>query len=93
MDASLGRSAMVSASKMRYQMNRLRRMTANFEVQKEASLKKHAAAMMLHLFPDGHPQERLLAGVWFVGRYGEGLVERLVLEAGEMCTGHSVVRF
>ena len=93
MDASLGRSAAVSASKMRYQMNRLRRMAANFEVQKEASLNKHATAMMLHLFPGGHPQERVVAGAWFVGRYGEGLVERLVEEAGDMCTGHSVVRF
>ena len=66
MDASLGRSAEVAASKMRYQMNRLRRMAANFEVQKEASLGRHAEAMMLNLFPDGHPQERVVAGVhWF----------------------------
>jgi bacillithiol biosynthesis cysteine-adding enzyme BshC len=39
MDASLGRAAEVSASKMRYQMNRLRRMAATFELQKEASLR------------------------------------------------------
>jgi bacillithiol biosynthesis cysteine-adding enzyme BshC len=91
-DASLGRSAMVSASKMRYQMNRLRRMAATFEVQKEASLKKHADALMLALFPDGHPQERVVAGVWFLGRCGDGLIDRLVVEAGEMCLGHSVVR-
>ena len=93
MDASLGRSAEVSASKMRYQMNRLRRMAAAFEMQKEASLGKHATAIVLNLFPDGHPQERVLAGVWFAARLGEGLVERLVAEAGEMCTGHAVVRF
>ena len=93
MDESLGRSAVVSASKMRYQMNRLRRMAATFEVQKEASLAKHAAAMMLNLFPDGHPQERVLAGVWFAARFGDGLVERLVAEAAAMCTGHAVVRF
>ncbi len=93
MDESLGRSATVSASKMRYQMNRLRRMAATFEVQKEASLAKHAGAMTLHLLPDGHPQERVLAGVWFAARFGEGLVERLVAEAGAMCLGHTVVRF
>ena len=91
-DASLGRSAGVSASKMRYQMNRLRRMAATFEVQKEASLGKHARAMALQLFPGGHPQERVLGGVWFVGRFGDGLVERLVEEAGDMCGGHVVVR-
>ena len=92
MDASLGRAAGVSASKMRYQMNRLRRMAATFEVQKEASLKKHADAMMLALFPDGHPQERVIGGVWFLGRCGEELIDRMVAEAGEMCLGHSVVR-
>ena len=91
MDASLGRSAEVSASKMRYQMNRLRRMAATFEVQKEASLRKHADALMLHLFPGGHPQERLLAGVWFLAQT-EGLVDLLVKEAAEMCVGHSVIR-
>jgi bacillithiol biosynthesis cysteine-adding enzyme BshC len=95
MDANLGRSALVSASKMRYQMNRLRRMAATFEVQKEASLRKHAEAMMLHLFPDGHPQERVVGGVHFLAQAGEGMDEfiaGLVRDAGEMCLGHSVVR-
>ena len=92
MDESLGRSATVSANKMRYQMNRLRRMAATFEVQKEASLSKHAGAMVRHLFPEGHPQERVIAGVWFLAQGGEELVDRLVEEAGEMCLGHGVVR-
>jgi len=91
-DASLGRSAKVSGSKMRYQMNRLRRMAATFELQKEGSLKKHAEALILNLFPDGHPQERVVAGAWFVARYGDGLVERLVQEASDWCGGHVVVR-
>jgi bacillithiol biosynthesis cysteine-adding enzyme BshC len=92
LDPSLGRSAEVSASKMRYQMNRLRRMAATFEVQKEASLRKHAAAMLLKLLPDGHPQERTLAGVFFLAQSGVELVDRLVEEAGSMCLGHSVIR-
>ena len=48
--------------------------------------------MMLHLFPNGHPQERVVAGIYFLAQAGEGLVDRLVEEAAEMCTGHSVVR-
>jgi bacillithiol biosynthesis cysteine-adding enzyme BshC len=91
-DASLGTAAETSGSKMRYQMDRLRRMAATFELQKEASLAKHAAAITLNLFPDGHPQERLLAGVWFLARYGEDLIERLVQVAGNQCPGHVVVR-
>ena len=92
MDESLGRAAGVSGSKMLYQMNRLRRLAATFELQKEASLKRHAAALMLHLFPDEHPQERVVAGVWFLARYGEGLIARLVSEAADGCGGHMVVR-
>ncbi len=92
LDESLGRSAAISANKMRYQMNRLRRMAATFETQKEASLQKHAAALMLALFPGGHSQERVIAGIWFVARSGEGLIDRLVAEAADMCLGHSIVR-
>jgi bacillithiol biosynthesis cysteine-adding enzyme BshC len=92
MDESLGRAAEVSGSKMRYQMNRLRRMAATFELQKEASLRKHAEAIVLNVFPDGHPQERVVAGVWFMARYGDGLVEKLVGVAGNQCPGHVVVR-
>jgi len=91
MSADLGRAAGVSASKMRYQMNRLRRMAANFELQKQASLTKHATAIMLNLYPDGHLQERLLAGVHFLARYGDALPALLVEHAAQECPGHRVV--
>jgi bacillithiol biosynthesis cysteine-adding enzyme BshC len=92
MDESLGRTVEVSGSKMRYQMNRLRRMAAAFELQKEASLGKHAAAITLNVFPEGHPQERLVGGVWFVARHGDELIERLVEAAANQCPGHVVIR-
>jgi hypothetical protein len=91
MSAELGRAAGVSASKMRYQMSRLRRMMAGFEVQKEASLKKHAAAMVMNVFPGGHLQERVIGGVWFVAKQGDGLAELLVENAGQECPGHRVI--
>jgi len=91
MSDDLGRAAGVSANKMRYQMNRLRRMAAAFEVQKEASLSKHANAIMLNVFPEGHLQERVLAGVGFVATHGDGLVELLVEHAGQECPGHRVI--
>ncbi len=92
MDASLGQSAEVAGSKMLYQMNRVRRMAATHELQKSASLKKHAEAMTLNVYPDGHLQERVVAGVWFLARYGEGLIERLVGVAANQCPGHVAVR-
>lgn len=92
MDASLGRSAEVSASKMRYQINRLRRMAATFQMQKETSLHKHADAVTLNVFPNQHPQERVIASVWFLAQNGEGLIDRLVEAAANQCSGHVVIR-
>ncbi len=91
MSPDLGRAAGVSASKMRYQMNRLRRMAANFELQKQASLTKHATALLLNLYPNAHLQERLLAGVWFLARYGDALPALLVDHAAQECPGHRVI--
>jgi bacillithiol biosynthesis cysteine-adding enzyme BshC len=91
MSTDLGRAAGVSASKMRYQMNRLRRMAANFELQKQASLTKHATAIMLNLYPEGHLQERLLSGVHFLAHYGDALPALLVDHAAQECPGHRVV--
>lgn len=90
-DSGLGRSADTSARKMLYQMNRLRRMAANFQLQKEASLGRHAAAICRSLYPQKHLQERLLSGIYFYARYGLGLSERLVEEAKSECPGHKVL--
>jgi uncharacterized protein YllA (UPF0747 family) len=91
MSPDLGRAAGVSANKMRYQMNRLRGMAASFEVQREASLQKHATALMLNLFPEGQLQERVIGGIWFMARYGEGLPSLLVENAAQECPGHRVL--
>jgi uncharacterized protein YllA (UPF0747 family) len=91
MDASLGKSAEVAASKMRYQMGRLRQLAANYQVQKEASLRKHVDALYLSLFPEQHPQERVVGAAAFLARNGEGLIPALVEIAAQECPGHRVV--
>ena len=91
MSPDLGRAATVSANKMRYQMDRLRRMSADFELQKQASLTKQATAIMLNLLPEGHLQERVLGGIWFLARHGDTLPALLVDHAGQECPGHRVL--
>jgi bacillithiol biosynthesis cysteine-adding enzyme BshC len=91
LDPGLGRAADVSSSKMRYQMNRIRRLAANYELHKEQSLGRDAALMAMNLFPNRHPQERVLAAAWFLARCGEGLPELLVEQAGQQCPGHKVI--
>ena len=90
LDAGLGRAAETAASKMRYQMNRLRRLAANFELQREGSLARHAEAITLSLYPGGL-QERMHGAAYYLGRYGFDLVERITQAAMSDCTGHTAL--
>lgn len=90
MDAGLGRSAGVAASKMRYQMNRLRRLAANWQLERETFLRRHAEAVTNTLFPDSHPQERLLTGAQMLAWSTVDLPSLLVNEAEQECPGHRV---
>jgi bacillithiol biosynthesis cysteine-adding enzyme BshC len=88
LDAGLGRSGETAASKMRYQMNRMRNLAANFELQREASLGRHAQAISQALYPGGVLQERVLGAAYYFARYGFGLAEDLVGQAENPCPGH-----
>lgn len=91
LDSGMGQSAETAASKMRYQMNRLRRLAANYELQKEASLARHAQAISRALFPGGALQERALGGAYYLARYGFELGEEMVKQAEDPCPGHRVL--
>jgi uncharacterized protein YllA (UPF0747 family) len=91
MDAGLGRAASTAASKMRYQMNRLRRLAARYQLEKEASLARHAQAITQALYPAGHLQERAVAGIYFLATQGPALLEMLVAAASDACPGHKVL--
>lgn len=91
LDAGLARPAETAASKMRYQMNRLRRLAANFQLQKEESLKRHADAIMRALYPGGVLQERVHGAAYFFARYGFELAERLTTQAMDTCAGHTAM--
>lgn len=90
-DAGLGHSAEIAANKMRYQMNRLRRLMARYSLERDEAFEKHAATLTTHLYPDEMLQERKLASLYFVAKEGPGLVERLVDEAADRCPGHRVI--
>ena len=91
LDPGLGRAADVSSSKMRYQMNRMRRLMANYELRQDQTLGRNAGLIALNLFPNRHPQERVLGAAWFLSRYGEALPELLVEQAGQQCPGHKAI--
>jgi bacillithiol synthase len=73
---------------MRYQMNRLRRLAANYQLHKETSIQKHVDALYRNLFPEQHPQERALGGISYLARYGDALIDAAVAQAEDTCPGH-----
>lgn len=89
LDAGLGRSAETAASKMRYQMNRLRRLAANYQLQREEALRRHAETIIRDLHPGGVLQERVHGSAYYFARYGLELAERLTTQAMEPCSGHA----
>lgn len=88
---SLGRSAQVSASKMRYQMNRLRRLAANDQLQREGSIRRHVDTLFFNLFPDRHPQERSIGGAAYLSRVGSSLLSTLIEQSADDCPGHKAI--
>jgi bacillithiol biosynthesis cysteine-adding enzyme BshC len=89
LDAGLGQSAETAAGKIRYQMGRLRTLAANFELQREASLGRHAEAISQALYPAGALQERLHGAACYFARYGLELAEILTAQAANGCPGHT----
>jgi bacillithiol biosynthesis cysteine-adding enzyme BshC len=90
-DTGLGQSADTAAGKIRYQMSRLRTLAANFQLQRESSLTRHADAISNALYPGGILQERVHGAAWYFARHGFELAEELTAQAANSCPGHTVL--
>jgi hypothetical protein len=47
--------------------------------------------MYLALFPDQHPQERIVGAAAFLARYPDSLIPQLVEYAAQECPGHRAI--
>jgi bacillithiol biosynthesis cysteine-adding enzyme BshC len=89
-DKGLGQSAETAAGKMRYQMNRLRTLAANFQLQREATLTRHANSIFSALYPGAVLQERAGSGrdaVRSSRQFVSGAQRGLAVETGFRCQG------
>jgi bacillithiol biosynthesis cysteine-adding enzyme BshC len=91
LDDNLGRTADVAGSKMRYQMNRLRRLAANYQLERDASIARKVAALVYSIYPERHLQERAVGAASALARYGEALPSILVAAASQPCPGHKAL--
>ncbi len=79
-----------ATSKMRYQLTRLRTRAARAELRRHEELSRHAAQLSHSLYPHKNLQERELAGIYFLARYGLGLLDELHTTMQTACLGHQI---
>jgi bacillithiol biosynthesis cysteine-adding enzyme BshC len=91
MDKGLGQSAETAAGKIRYQMSRLRTLAANFELQRQSTLGRHAEIICQALYPGGVLEERMHGAAYYFARYGFELAEEITVQAANTCPGHTVM--
>jgi bacillithiol biosynthesis cysteine-adding enzyme BshC len=90
-DKGLGQSADTAAGKIRYQMNRLRTLAANFQLQRESTLTRHAETIAQAIYPGGVLQERVHGAAYYFARYGLELAATISEQAANLCPGHSAI--
>jgi bacillithiol biosynthesis cysteine-adding enzyme BshC len=91
LDQGLGRSGEKAASKMRYQMGRMRRLAENFALAREAALRRAAETLTTALFPEGALQERVHGAAYYYAKHGFALSERIVEAAADPAPVHHAI--
>jgi len=91
LDPTLVEAAERAASKIHYQLDRLRERAARAQLRRSEETATHAASISKSLFPEKEPQERVIGAMSFLGRYGTQLLLTLYDAAKTGCPDHQVV--
>lgn len=91
LDTTLVDSAGNAASKMQHQLTQLRSRAARAELRQTEVLNRHADLLCNSLYPNKILQEREIAGVYFVGRYGTEFLRELYDAIHSDCLDHQVM--
>ena len=91
LDSTLIEAADRARTRMWYQINRLHRRASRAELLRNEVVTRHADALSHALFPHRVLQEREVAGVSFVARYGTELLANLYQKIHPDCHDHQVI--
>ena len=91
LDPSLVQAARRAASKMQYQLNRLRRRAARSQLARDEQIRRHADELATTLYPNKTLQERELAGISFLASQGLQLLKQLYDSAEISCPDHQII--
>ena len=93
LDQTLVAASTTAASKMHHQINRLRGKAARAELARDELVGRHAELLANMLYPEKNLQEREIAGVYFLARYGFALLGSLHDSLRTDCLEHQLIRF
>ena len=91
LDPTLVEAASNAEAKMQYQLSQLEARAARAESQRNEVLTRHAETLSNALLPHKVLQEREIAGINFVARYGPGLLKALYETIHADCHDHQIV--
>jgi bacillithiol biosynthesis cysteine-adding enzyme BshC len=91
LDSTLVGAADRVRTRLWYQINRLHRRASRAELLRNEVITRHADALSDALFPHKGLQEREVAGVSFVARYGTELLANLYQKIHPDCHDHQVI--
>jgi uncharacterized protein YllA (UPF0747 family) len=77
--------------KMKYHVERLRAKVSRSALQRSDLLARHAQTLLRFLFPAKDLQERQVCGLYFLGRAGYDLLDRLLAQIQTLSSDHQLV--
>jgi bacillithiol biosynthesis cysteine-adding enzyme BshC len=91
LDPTLVEASQTGASKVRYQLDRLRERAMAAELRRSEVVSRHAEGLSQALYPEDGLQERGIAGVYFVARHGTELLNSIYDTMRTDCLDHQVL--
>jgi len=91
LDPTLVEASQTGASKVRYQLDRLRERAMAAELRRSDVVSRHAVALSQALYPENALQERGVAGVYFVARHGTELLRSIYDTMRTDCHDHQIL--
>jgi bacillithiol biosynthesis cysteine-adding enzyme BshC len=92
LDKTLLDAAENAGAKMRYQLQGVRDKAARAETRKNTEVMRHADELVTALYPNKDLQERGVGAVYFLLKYGRGIVEQIKTAVQTGCAEHQIIR-
>jgi bacillithiol biosynthesis cysteine-adding enzyme BshC len=91
LDPTLVEASQTGASKVKYQLDRLRERAMAAELRRSEVVGRHAVALSHALYPENALQERGVAGVYFIARHGTELLRSIHDTMRTDCHDHQIL--